>query len=699
MKKIYKILSLSILSWILSLSLFAQDYETLWANKVIDVSSTYKQGFLFKDELRYNTYPAERILGRPDVLPGNFGDSPNAWVPHKDNRQEFIKLGFDYPIKMQQIAIAESRNPGAISEIYTYDLQGNERLVAALNAAPVKTSARLYNVFIDPTDYEVYAIKLVIDGAKVPGINAIDAVAISSSPIPVNAEINVVEGINPDLVTEQLEFSKENNFISLNPIIAPDGNMLFFSQQSPNNFGGETDPEDIWYIKRNLGTNTWSNPKNIGPPLNNKGSNFVSSISVDLYNQYVLLLGNAYLKDKKMTSGVSTSTQNASGWTTPTPLNIDNYYNYAMSANYFLSDDQRYLLMSVERDDTHGGRDLYVSFNQGNGNWSEPMNLGDQINTPDIDSSPFVASDDSTLFFSSRGYSGFGGEDVYVSYRLDDSWQNWTEPKNLGADINSSLDDTFFNISINQKYAYLTRGKVDGANVYQVTMPIFTKPTVPSDMYVVQGLVYNVKNNMPVEAEIVIRPVADEGSEMTGHSQEGGNYSVQLPPGQYEVFAMKDGYTSLASQTIDLSALDTDGDRMISRDLYLIDDFKNVDIKNELLTNRVAIAAEEVLFDLNKFELDKRAYTQLKRVAEYLKENQKVSLRISGHTCDLGTTQHNLKLSERRAASVAKYLEKQGISPVRLQVRGHGEREPLVNNSNPANRKINRRVEFTVLGN
>ncbi|WPP52211.1 OmpA family protein [Catalinimonas niigatensis] len=699
MKKLYSLLSLLILHCLLASSLMAQEEETLWANRVVDVSSTYKQGFLFKEELRYNTYPAERVLGRPDVLPGNSGDSPNAWVPQKPDRQEFIKLGFEYPIKIQQIAIAESRNPGAVSEIYTYDLQGNERLVADLDAAPVNSTARVYNVFIDPTDYEVYAIKLVMDGAKVPGINAIDAVAISSSPIPVNAEINVAEGINPDLVTEQLEFSKDNTFISLNPIIAPDGNMLFFSQQSPNNIGGETDPEDIWYIKRNLGTDTWSTPKNVGPPLNNKGSNFISSISVDENNNYVALLGNAYLEDKKMISGVSTSTQNANGWSAPTPLNISNYYNYAMSANYFLSNDQRYLLMSVERDDTHGGRDLYISFNQSKNKWSEPINLGEQINTPDIESSPFVASDDSTLYFSSRGYSGFGGEDVYVSYRLDDSWQNWSEPQNLGADINSSSDDTFFNISLSQEYAYLTRGKVDNANLYQVTMPIFSRPAVPSNMYVMQGLVYNVKNNMPVDAEIVIRPVSEESTDITEQSQENGNYNINLPPGEYEVFAIKEGYTTVESQPINLSELDNDGDRIIFRDLYLINDFRNVDIKDDLLTNRVAIAAEEVLFDLNKYTLDRRAYTQLQRVAEYMKENQSVSLRIGGHTCDLGASQHNLKLSERRAESVAKYLERQGVSPVRIQVRGYGESEPLVNNSNPANRKINRRVEFTVLGN
>ncbi|MDF9795780.1 OOP family OmpA-OmpF porin [Catalinimonas alkaloidigena] len=699
MKKNYLFFIIFSISTVFTINLHAQDVETLWANKVIDVSSSYKQGLLFKDGLRYNKYPAERILGNPDVLPGNSGDSPNAWVPQKPDRKEFVKIGFEYPIKIQQIAIAESRNPGAVTEIYTYDLQGNEELVAELEASPVNSSSRLYNVFIDPTGYEVYSIKIVIDGSKVAGINAIDAVAISSSPIPINAEINIAENVNPNLETEVLDFNTEQNFISLKPIIAPDGNMLFFSRRSPENVGGETDPEDIWYSERNLSTNSWSDPKNIGRPLNNKGSNFVSAVTVDENNNYVLLLGNAYLDDNKMISGVSTSTKQENGWSNPRSQNISNFYNYAMSANYFLSNDQRYLLMAVERDDTYGGLDLYISFKQGSNSWTQPINLGNQINTPDIESSPFIAADDSTLFFSSRGYSGFGGEDVYVSYRLDDSWQNWSEPKNLGSDINSSRDDTFFNIGLNEEYAYLTRGKIDQADLYRVTMPIFTKPAVPANQYLVQGLVYNVKNNMPVDAEIIITPISQGEDNIAEQSQEDGNYSITLTPGEYEISARKEGYTSVDPQHINLAALDDDGDRIVLRDLYLIRDFRDVDIKDELLTNRAAIAAEEVLFDINQAKLSKRAYRQLRRVAEFMNENPEAKLLITGHTCDLGRSQFNMKLSQNRAEAVAGFLERQGVSPLRIETRGYGESEPLVQNSNPSNRKINRRVEFTVRDN
>ena len=696
MKKLYFVLLTTALSCFATIAVQAQ--ETQWANRVIDVSSAYNQGILFKEGVNYNEYPASRVLGVPDVLPGNFGDSPNAWIPQKPDGTFSVKLGFDYALKIQQIALAESRNPGALTEIYAYDLQGNEYLVAELDPAPINASARVFNVFIDPTPYEVYAIKLVFDGKAVPGYNAIDAVAISSSPIPVDAEIDIVDGVNPDLVAQEISFTTETNYINLKPIIAPDGNTLFFSRDSDENVGGPVDDEDIWYLE-NVGNGDWSEPKNPGKPLNNRGSNFVSSVSQG-DDGYVLVLGNAYQEDGKMTSGVSISKRAGDNWSTPQPLNIENFYNYAMSANYYLSSNQRYLLMSVERDDSRGTRDLYVSFNEGNNNWSEPINLGNQVNTPDIETSPFIADDDSTLYFSSRGYSGFGGEDVYVSRRLDDSWQNWSTPQNLGSAVNSGRDDTFFNIALNEDYAYLTRGTIDNADLYRLDMPIFLDTDtdtetemLASDQFVVKGQVYNVKNNMPVEAEIVIQAVGNRSEQVAGNSEDNGNFQLDLTPGEYKIFARKEGYNTVEQQTITLD----NTNRIINRDLYLINDFSATNISNELSNNKSAIASEEILFDYNEFKLDRRAYRQLEDVADYMKENQEVSLRIEGHTCDIGSNQFNRELSGKRAKAVADFLKQQGVSSTRLRTVGKGEIDPLVPNTTSGNRKINRRVEFRIL--
>lgn len=690
MKKIYYL-------WLL-LPLFCSNalaQETEWASRIIDASPSYRDGFLFKSELQYNQYPAERLLGQPNVLPGNSGDSPNAWVPKKSDHEVFIKVGFAVPVKSQQIAIAESRNPGAVYQIFCYDLADKEYLVATLEPAPVNTQGRMFNVFIDPTDYPVQAVKLVLKGGSVPGYNAIDAIAISSSPTPVQPQINIVPRLNPEISLEPLLNDSGDASANLSPMIAPDGNTIFFGRVSPYNVGGLRDEQDIWYIEREDVNSDWGEPQNIGRPLNNQNSNYVSAVAAD-GDSYSLLLGNTYQEDGKMRNGVSITRRTESGWSQPVALNVADFYNYSDVANYYLSEDQRFLLMALERDDTEGERDLYVCFNQGENIWSEPLNLGWKINTADVESSPFLAND-TTLYFSSRGFGGFGGEDVYVAYRKADSWTEWSEPENLGPTINSEQDDTFFNISLDNKYAFLTRGTTHGATMYQVRMPVFRRPGAPNTDYLVKGLVYNVKNNTPVAAKVIFDNGSDSVEVMNSMTGDDGQFEMDLPPGTYEIYAQKDGYAPTNRQKVTLSEIDPDGDGVVFRDLYLSNDFSAVDIRGELDLNRRAIAAEEVLFGLDSYQLERNAYRQLKDVANFMEENPEVTLKVAGHTCSRGTNAHNQDLSQQRAQAVADYLARQGVNRSRIRSVGYGETKPLVRNSSEANRKLNRRVEFELV--
>ena len=682
---------LFIITIFITLTTYGQQVQ--WASSLIDASSSYREGFFFKPNLQYNQYSAQQALNQSNVLPSNGGDSPNAWIPQKPDKQSFIKVGFAQPMPIQQIAVAESRNPGAVYQIYCYDAADQEHLVATLDPAPVNTEARMLNVFIDPTSYDVAAVKLVLAGGLVPGYNAIDAVAISSSPVPVTAEIAVAEGINPDLVLEPLAADIDTAAINFSPIIAPDGQMLFFGKTSAYNVGGLRDPEDIWYMER-LPDGTWGEPKNAGRTLNNKGSNYVSAVTASDSN-YVLLLGNSYQEDGKMRAGVSKSTRTASGWTKPEPMQIENFYNNSDIANYHLSEDQRYLLMSVQREDSQGQRDLYVSFRNDDNIWTEPRNLGNQVNSADVESSPYLA-DDSTLYFSSRGFSGFGGEDVFVSHRLDDTWTNWSTPENMGPVINSEKDDLFFNISPGSEYAFLTRGTSQQADMYQIKTPIYERP---ANMYVVKGLVYNVKKNAPVAANVVFDRIADSTTTTSSqtNTNEQGQYEMTLPPGEYDVYAEKEGYATLDRQRIRLGDLDSDEDGIILRDIYLSDQVSDTDLKEALATKQKAIASEEVLFELNSYQLDRRTHRQLDQVAEFMQENRDATLRVAGHTCSRGTDEYNQKLSKQRAQSVVDYLAQKGINQARLRTRGYGESRPLVKNSSEANRRLNRRVEFEIL--
>ena len=102
-----------------------------------------------------------------------------------------------------------------------------------------------------------------------------------------------------------------------------------------------------------------------------------------------------------------------------------------------MSNDNKHLLMTVEREESIGLKDLFVSFVEDDGSWSKPLHMGNVVNSESEEANPFLAADGKTLYFSSKGHPGYGGYDLFVSKRLDDTWQNWSKPKNLGNVINS----------------------------------------------------------------------------------------------------------------------------------------------------------------------------------------------------------------------------------------------------------------------
>ncbi len=129
----FKIITLGSLILITNL-VHAQNVQ--WASKVIEFSS----------ELTPVPYSANQVLNKPNVLP-NGGESPNAWTPGKPDREEFIRVGFPEPMKIQQIAIAESYNPSTVFKIFTYDGEGNEYLINEFTPRAISLTGRLLNVF------------------------------------------------------------------------------------------------------------------------------------------------------------------------------------------------------------------------------------------------------------------------------------------------------------------------------------------------------------------------------------------------------------------------------------------------------------------------------------------------------------------------------------------------------------------------
>ena len=182
-------------------------------------------------------------------------------------------------------------------------------------------------------------------------------------------------------------------------------------------------------------------PLHGGNSINDAAYNAVVGISND--GERLFLAGH-YRKDGiATTQGISVSYKLDQGWSVPTNINIPYFLNRSASTQGFLSTAVEAFVFSAESYGTVGGEDLYVSVLTA-GKWSESQNLGTRINTAYQELSPSLSEDGRYLFFSSNGRKGYGSFDVFFSHRLDDSWTNWSEPVNMGANINSEGRELYY---------------------------------------------------------------------------------------------------------------------------------------------------------------------------------------------------------------------------------------------------------------
>lgn len=702
MKKLYPIF----LSMVLAFAASAQE-TVVWGSEVIDVSSEYSP----------YEYSAIQALHRPNVLPLG-GENPNAWRPKRTDKEEFIMVSFSNPIKAKQVAIAESENPGAVKEVYAYDKDYTEYKLFDLTPRNLPIDSRLLNLFFEETTYEIHAIRVVLEGSASPGYNAIDAVGISISNIPINVLIKLAPGVKSDLEADRLSENVNSDYIEHSPIVSPDGQRMYFSRQyHPDNVGGANDSEDIWVSEWDEEKGEWGIAKNLGPPLNTEGPNFISSISV-VDDEEIIILGNRYGKNGRMYTGVSMSKRNGDTFSKPVDVDIEDEYNYSPNADYFLVPGGEAMILSAERDDTFGKRDLYVSFKGRGGKWSVPKNLGNDINTTGEDESPFLAEDGKTLYFSSDGYNGYGGADIYVSIKQDDTWTSWSEPQNMGTSVNQAGDDEYFSIPSTGQHLYFTRGEEgedtdiysfkvedlfatddtpilasvqhlipdpEAATVADVAPTVIDTIATPEPINVaIAGRVLDSKTNQAISNAKVSLEVLPSGDDVaTVNSDENGAFSFETQgPALYGLSAEANGYIS-QDENIDLSAITAS--ESVTRDIRIVP-----------IVKEEVIVLNNVFFDFDKSDIKDASIPVLERVYAYLDEDQIDAIEVAGHTDSSGPEAYNMDLSRRRAQAVVDFLLGKGIDQVRLSMQAYGETKPMVENDTREKRAKNRRVEFKI---
>lgn len=476
------------------------------------------------------------------------------------------------------------------------------------------------------------------------------------------------------------------SYSELTPRISADGKTLYVVREDhPMNHSGATGSQDIWMADVSNGLEN-ANALHLEKPFNQNSYNSVVGISPD--GTSMVIKGRYDNNGKYLGLGYSMIQKTTNGWSQPKQMDVDGYADMAKGSyvGAHWSTDGKHLVLSLSEHDDDDNQDVYASHLQEDGTWTKPKSVGKTINTDGDENGPFLASDGKTLYFSSDREGGEGSNDIWMSQRQDDTWTNWSEPVNLGNEVNSEEWESYYTIDAQGKYAYMvtyedTKG---GSDIVRIKLK---EDVQPDPVVLVRGVVLDQKTNKPVSARISYNGIDDGKNYGVANSDpETGAYTIILPYGvNYEFTASADNYIGV-SDNLNLTKV---GEyKEIEKDLMLVP-----------IEVGATVRLNNIFFETGKAELKKSSFAELDRVVKFLNSNPNVTIEVSGHTDNVGNSGANQTLSQKRASAVTEYLLSKGIEKSRLTSKGYGAEKPVADNSTEQGRTLNRRVEFTILTN
>lgn len=466
------------------------------------------------------------------------------------------------------------------------------------------------------------------------------------------------------------------------PVISPDGKDLYFWSTRSGSYS---------YVSHFV-DGKWTPAQGIDDIIKLKNRPVVGAISP---TGNALFVANEFSVNSNMSISVYEVSKSISGWNDPKELEIKNLHNYftnQSSKKICLNPNGQVMFFAFyPKGSTSGKTDLFVSFREPSGSWTEPAALPSNVNTATMDEmTPYLAADGKTLYFSRNTESNSQDYDVYYCTRLDDSYQKWSNPKRLESEVNDERWNVGFTIDALGEFAYIASSKNPLKGSFTDIIRVRLKESErPNPVVLVYGKVLNAKTKEPIEESSIIYHNLNT-KQLAGwvtSEPKTGNYKIVLPFGDsYSFEAKSKGFIS-QSDNLELTSTDKKTIyREINRDLYLYP----IEIGTKVVLNNI-------FFDFGKATLRSESNLELDKLANYLKESPSMEIEISGHTDNVGTDEANLKLSQERANAVVKYLSEQGIGTTQIKAKGYGKSKPIAPNDTDENRQKNRRVEFTIL--
>jgi len=483
------------------------------------------------------------------------------------------------------------------------------------------------------------------------------------------------------------------------PVLSPDGTELYFTVSNhPSNVSGKSDLGDIWVSR--LEGNKWSVPSPAKGSINNAAYNAVLGFSSD--GQRMFLYGHYTFDDEAAGSqGISVSRRTSAGWTSPHNEIIPNFQNKSVAMGGHITPDKTVFVFSADTKGSYGNEDIYVSFNVG-ARWTEPKNLGAIINTKNQELSPWLSADTKTLYFASNPTTSLGSFDIFSSERLDSTWANWSQPKNLGTAINSPERELFY-CTFASKIFYTSTLNSDGyGDIREARPPEGAVPKQNKDSISKKTLI----------AQNIVRPdLPDNGmTRIFGkvtNSQTGDAVAANIVfygPSVVFVLASADGtyQADLLPKSLYSVRIESFGyigyfDKINLTHHPLRQE--EINFKLQPVSIGTSINLRSVLFKQSSSEMLPESYDELDMVVDFLRINSTVEIELAGHTDNAGDAKLNLKLSRDRVARVKNYITERGIDPRRIQGIGYGGSNPIASNKTEEGKRLNRRVEFKIVKN
>ncbi len=350
-----------------------------------------------------------------------------------------------------------------------------------------------------------------------------------------------------------------------------------------------------------------------------------------------------------------------------------------------ISSDGKTLYFISDRPGGYGGYDIYKSTKDSLDQWTAAVNVGANINSPLNEKTPYIHTDNMTLYFSSMGWQGLGGYDIFFAKKRTDG--KFGNPVNIGYPINTASDDVGFIVSTDGHYGYFASNMLKGLGGWDIYSFELYADARPDTVLLVKGNIKDETNNELTYAKVELKNVnTKQVTQIPVDSASGRFIFATLFKNDYILTVKKEDYSYTSKYISKEDSTIKKAPTHVKMDFEI----KPIEVGQSYRLN-------DIHFEFAKHELTEDSKRIIDDFFEFLMDHPTLKVSIHGHTDNISGVEFNQTLSEVRAKAVYDYLVERGVDASRLNYKGFGLSKPVASNDTEAGRTLNRRTEFVII--